>query len=886
MGNFLEMPALNKRAIITGNLDPGRTSGDKNITFMNFRPLLTILLTMAVIAGFPASAAAEAEEDEIPDILTPFERSWLKAHPNIRIAGDPHWPPFEMVDEEGNYQGIVADYVQLLEERLGYHFDRRVRSSWSDTLDAVATNELDVIAAVSVTPRREGRMLFSEYYLSYPIVMAVREETRFIGSLEELGDERVAVVKDYASQDFLLISHPNLNLVFVDTLEEGLLGVSNGDIDILISNIPSISYLVNHLGVSNIKLTGITPYTNDIAFGVRADWPILTRILDKGLETITPDERESIYKKWITFSYEEEIDYTLVWRITTVAIVVIIIFLYWNRKLSHEVAERIRSEEALRKSEERLRAAMKQAEHLAQAADSANKAKSEFLANMSHEIRTPMNAVIGYTELLEGLVSGGKQKSYLDAIKKGSRALLTIINDILDLSKIESGKLRIEYAPVDPHRLLQDVAQIFSARIAQKNLELKIKLSDELPHSLILDEVRLRQIIFNLMGNAIKFTHAGYIELSASSTTLPGEEGFVELIIGVEDSGIGIAVDQQARIFNAFEQHEGQSSRQYGGTGLGLAISKKLIEMMNGEIGIRSSLGHGSHFEIRLHHVAISTRQEELYGEAKSVKPPKFKPAKVLVVDDVDMNRQLIKEYFQGTNLTIIEALDGRAGVNLAASERPDLILMDLRMPDMDGYDATRIIKEHDDLYEIPVIALTGSTLADESRRMSMLGFADALRKPIERAVLFGAVAKYLPLQSSATKPKEKVKEKDEKTAQEKSTTDKEKSRKPDDKANIEARIVQKRMLLEELRGGLWTEWEDLKDSGDLQRVQEFAEHISDRAREYGIEGLSEYALTLQGLVAQFDLQGLQSQLSSYPSQVEMLAQEWSLCLNEASMKI
>ncbi len=841
-------------------------------------PLLLALFIIVIWMGQASPSMAEETESVPVDILTPFERSWLQAHPNIRIAGDPHWPPFEMVDEEGNYQGIVADYVQLLEQRLNQHFDRRVRKTWTETLEAVGTGELDVIAAVSVTPRREGRMLFSEYYLSYPIVMAVREEARFIGSLEELGNERVAVVKDYASQDFLLISHPNLNLVFVDTLEEGLLGVSNGDIDVLISNIPSISYLVNHLGVSNIKLTGITPYTNDISFGVRSDWPILTRILDKGLETITPDEREAIYKKWITFSYEEEIDYTLVWRITTVAIVVIIIFLYWNRKLSHEVAERIRSEEALRKSEERLRAAMKQAEHLAQAADSANKAKSEFLANMSHEIRTPMNAVIGYTELLEGLVADGKQKSYLDAIKKGSRALLTIINDILDLSKIESGKLRIEYAPVDPHRLLQDVAQIFSARIAQKNLELRIRLSDSLPHSLVLDEVRLRQIIFNLVGNAIKFTHAGYIELSATSTTLPSEEGFVELIIGVEDSGIGIAQDQQARIFHAFEQHEGQSSRQYGGTGLGLAISKKLIEMMNGEIGIRSTFGHGSQFEVRLHHVAVSTRMEEHSSETRSVKPPKFKPAVVLVVDDVEMNRQLIKEYFMGTNLTIMEAENGREGVNVAATERPDLILMDLRMPDMDGYDATRIIKEHDELYDIPIIALTGSTLADESRRMAKLGFADALRKPIERAVLFGAVARYLPLESTAVKKKAKSNVKSDKEKVEKDNSK--------DPGTTEMQVMQKRILLEELRGVLWNEWEELKDSGDLQLVQEFAERLADRAEEHQVETLNSYALFLQGLVAQFDLQGLQNQLSAYPSLVEMLAQEWALCLDEATFKI
>jgi two-component system, NarL family, sensor histidine kinase EvgS len=819
---------------------------------IGFATIVTVLLLHSPLAS------AEDEDNPLTteDILTPFERSWLAAHPQIRLAGDPNWPPFEMIDDEGDYQGIVADHIQLLEQRLGYTFQRVREGSWSETLRAVGT-DIDVIAAVAVTPRRVGRMLFSEFYLSYPIVMAVRDEMRFIGSLEELNTERVAVVKDYASQDFLLISHPNLNLVFVDTLQEGLLGVSNGDIDVLISNIPSISYLVNRLGVSNIKLTGITPYTYDIALGVRNEWPVLTRILDKGLQTITQEEREAIYKKWITFSYEEAIDYTLVWRITTVAIVVIIIFLYWNRKLSHEVAERIRSEEALRKSEERLRAAMKQAEHLAQAADAANKAKSEFLANMSHEIRTPMNAVIGYTELLEGLVKDAKQMSYLDAIKKGGRALLTIINDILDLSRVESGKLKIEYAPVDPHRLLKDVAQIFSARVAQKQLELRVDLDPKLPHSLILDEVRLRQVLFNMVGNAIKFTHRGYIELSAFADHLPDEEGFVEFIVGVEDSGIGIALDQQSRIFNAFEQHEGQSSRQYGGTGLGLAISKKLIEMMNGEIGLQSNLGQGSRFEMRLHHVPISARTEDYRGEVRAVVAPPFKPARILIVDDVELNRRLLTEHFRGTELQILEAENGHEAVNTAIRECPDLIIMDLRMPGMDGYEATRIIKEHDPLRGIPIVALTGSTMAEEFGQIEKLGFAAALRKPIERVILFDTLATYLPCQQ---RPERLPNKKAEPV-------------KPKDEAIVaDSFRYSLTGVVDALRGEIWNEWEEINDSGDISRIKLFSEHLASIARQYDIEMLGRYAEKLQLLVNRFDLQGLNHQLACYPEKVDTLA--------------
>ena len=684
--------------------------------------LLTLSAWLAVAQQASAADSPEASADT--DILTPFERSWLQAHPDILLAGDPNWPPFEIVDEEGDYRGIVADYIQLLEERLGFRFQRGWDSGWSETLQAMGTG-IDVVAAVAVTPRKQGRMLFTERYLSYPIVMVVREETRFIGSLEELDNERVAVVKDYASQDFLLINHPDVNMVFVDTLQKGLLAVSNGDIDVLLSNIPSISYLSNRLGISNIKLTGITPYTYGIALGVRNEWPVLTRILNKGLRTITKQERERIIKKWTAFSYEEAVDYTLVWRITSVALVVIIIFLYWNRKLSDEITERIRSEEALRKSEKLLRAAMKQAEHLTQAADSANKAKSEFLANMSHEIRTPMHAVIGYTELLEGQVSGTRQKSYIDAIKKGSRALLTILNDILDLSRVESGKLKLEYTPVDLHRLLQDVAQIFSARISQKQLELKVNLDASLPQELILDENRLRQVIFNMISNAIKFTHKGYIELSASVVNIPGEEGFVELIVAVEDSGIGIAPDQQSRIFNAFEQHEGQSSRQYGGTGLGLAISKKLIEMMNGQIGLQSRLGKGSRFELRLHHVPVSACLEEYRNEALSV------------VDH-------------------IKPASGKS--------------------------------EHN--------SSSGVLKAEE------------------------LAAEILPV----------------------------------------------------LRGELWHEWEEIKDSGDISRIKAFTDRLADLARQYHLEVLVQYADSMNGLAGRFDLQGLSQQLASYPEKIEALS--------------
>ncbi|RMF14915.1 MAG: response regulator [Gammaproteobacteria bacterium] len=796
-----------------------------------------------------SALAVQAEEPpQGGDLLTPFERQWLEAHPNIRMAGHPHWPPFEMFDEEESYQGMVADYVRLVEERLGYTFSHVHFGSWTETLDALAERQIDAIASVAITPRREGRMLFTDTFFNFPIVMAVRDDMPFLGSLEELENERVAVVKDYATADYLLISHPNLNMQFVRSLEEGLLKLSNGEVDVLISNIPSISYLVNQLGLSNIKITGITPYTYEVAMGVRTEWPILANILNKALASITEEEHEAIYKKWIRFSYEQRIDYALVWRIVGVASLVVFIFLYWNRKLSREVAERIRSEEALRQSEDKLRQAMRHAEHLAEDAEAANRAKSEFLANMSHEIRTPMNAVIGYTELLENELTGERQRSYLEAIKKGSRALLTIINDILDLSKIESGKMHLEWLPVNPRRLIEDIAHIFSGRIQQKGLAFDVDIDPNLPETLLLDEVRLRQILFNLMANAIKFTHEGRIRLAITATPNLDDPGHVELVISVKDTGIGIAPDQQQRIFHAFEQHEGQSNRQYGGTGLGLAITKKLVEMMNGEIGVVSQPGQGSRFEVRLHRVAVSDRPEIRQASSRPVKAPDFAPCTLLVADDIELNRSLLREHFKDTSVAIVEAVDGEQCVNLARRHKPDLILMDLRMPRLDGRDAIRLLKSDRRTRAIPVIALTGSALADEMPRVRQLGFADALRKPVERSVLFAMVSRYLP-QNEA------------------------KQARKSSHRNFTPKLT-RAQLADLLTGPVRDEWDALKDSGDLARIQAFVKHLSDLARQAGDTELAEYAQRLQTALAQFNLQTMHADLRRFPEQIERLASE------------
>ncbi len=269
---------------------------------------------------------------------------------------------------------------------------------------------------------------------------------------------------------------------------------------------------------------------------------------------------------------------------------------------------------------------------------------------MSHEIRTPLNAVTGLSELLSSLVTDEKQKSYLEAIKSSGKNLLILINDILDLSKIEAGKVEIQYSTVDLRILSQEIEQVFALQASKKDIQFKIDIGSELPSSLQLDEIRLRQVLLNIVGNAIKFTEKGYIQLSAKAVQKQDETVF-DIHISVEDTGIGISEKNIDNIFDSFKQQDEQSSSQYGGTGLGLAISKRLIEMMNGKILVDSTVGKGSIFKIIINDVKAKDTEAPAVKERFHHEHTHFEKGKVLVVDDVASNRHLLKELLNKVNL-------------------------------------------------------------------------------------------------------------------------------------------------------------------------------------------------------------------------------------------
>ncbi|MBU3915466.1 response regulator [bacterium] len=395
---------------------------------------------------------------------------------------------------------------------------------------------------------------------------------------------------------------------------------------------------------------------------------------------------------------------------------------------------------------DQLKSQQKVLEHAVVAATASNKAKSEFLANMSHEIRTPMNAILGFAEILKSRESDPKKSRFINNIYANGSALLNIINDILDLSKVEAGKIELRYTALSIHSLLDELKVIFDRKISDKGLEFIIDIEEDIPQALVLDETRLRQLLINLIGNAVKFTETGHIRLSARVIVPEAEQGSqVDLFFDVEDTGMGIPKEAHERVFEAFEQSDVKKNAFFGGTGLGLAISKKLAEIMGGTISVESEINSGSVFRVELKDVeiAVGGKPEKENNALFNPDTIAFDPARILIVDDIDYNRELLTQYLKNWSFIIEEAVNGKEMLEKAHLSRPDLILLDMKMPIMDGYQAAEILKQDENLKDIPVIAITASALTTDEERIRGL-CASYLRKPVSRSDLIKQLMKFI----------------------------------------------------------------------------------------------------------------------------------------------
>jgi PAS domain S-box-containing protein len=405
-------------------------------------------------------------------------------------------------------------------------------------------------------------------------------------------------------------------------------------------------------------------------------------------------------------------------------------------KIARDVTERKQAEDALRQATEAARQAQIEAE-------SANRAKTEFLAVMSHEIRTPLNSISGFIDLLTSTTElTPKQRRYARLVKSANAALLTVVNDILDFSKVEAGQLELDRHVFSPANLVQDAVAIVVPTAAANNLALTAAIDPETPQWVVGDHARLRQVLLNLLNNAVKFTEKGSIRLDVRPEVATSD-GRERLRFSVSDTGVGISPEQQQRLFKKFSQADSSVNRRHGGSGLGLAICKRLVELMDGEIGLVSEVGEGSTFWFT---AAMPRASAPAPEAAEPALGPRGGKARILVIDDIETNLEIVEAYLEDNGYLVDCVSSGLEAIQMLGSKTYDLVLMDIQMPVMDGVAATRRIRAlPPPIRDIPIIAMTGNVLPQQVRSFLDAGMNDHVGKPIERAKLYNNILRWLP---------------------------------------------------------------------------------------------------------------------------------------------
>jgi signal transduction histidine kinase/DNA-binding NarL/FixJ family response regulator len=509
--------------------------------------------------------------------------------------------------------------------------------------------------------------------------------------------------------------------------------------------------------------------------------------------------------------------------------------LYLSRiALSKEKNERLLAEQAIR-------------------AESAAREKSAFLANMSHEIRTPMNAILGFSDLLiSDLPSTGKARQRVQAIRESASSLLQLINDILDLSKIDAGVIELHLEPTDLYEVSEFMRTVFAEQAARKGLQFVHQLEPTLPHALMLDRSRLRQVLVNLIGNAIKFTDRGHVKLSVRWESHPTRRGAGVLEIEIADTGVGIPEDKQAEIFRPFVQVNPQRAGEKQGSGLGLSIVHRLTERMGGKVSLESQEGKGTRFRLRFPDVAISVRLPN-HARADLIEEVDFddlKPSDILVVDDNASNRELVAGYLEQSDHRLRFAVNGREALERVREKLPDVVLMDIRMPEMDGHTALAELRKIPGTELLPVIAVTASSMIDDEQVLRGY-FAGYIRKPFSRQLLFHELAAFLPRRAriSVTTPSEPV-------------------------STSTAPIVVTRQspeFIQALRRIETGRWREVSDSGAISEVKDFAQRLITLSGTSACLPLRDYSTALLQDAEEYAILRMEQRLKDFPALVRSL---------------
>jgi len=404
--------------------------------------------------------------------------------------------------------------------------------------------------------------------------------------------------------------------------------------------------------------------------------------------------------------------------------------------------------------QQKLSKAIREVREAKEAAETANRAKGEFLANISHEIRTPMNAIIGMTNLAINMNLSDQLRNYLTTVQTSANSLLILINDVVDFSKIEAGKLELEFAEFDLNNTMNYISSMLSAKIVGKGIKMIILVDDDIPCALVGDSLRLGQILVNLTNNAVKFTESGEIKISVSLVQKTEDKAILKF--SVKDTGIGIIPEHVPKLFTPFTQADSSTTRHYGGTGLGLSICKRLVNMMRGEIGVKSEPGKGSSFYFTAEFgiqqavagahecepLLFNSEDQTTYQMKEAIK--KIRGSRILLVEDNFINQQVANEILKGADVILEIVSNGKDAIEAVCNKSFSAVLMDIQMPGMDGYEATKRIRGIENNPSLPIIAMTAHAMKGDREKCIEAGMNDYVAKPIDTAQLYITLAKWI----------------------------------------------------------------------------------------------------------------------------------------------
>lgn len=690
------------------------------------RKLGWVFILLIVLSGIPSFCYASDNSIN----WSPNELAFMEEHPVIKLGVDPKFVPFEFYDETGQYQGLTSDYLKIISEKTGLKFEITENLSWTEAYEKALRGEIDMLPAVSKTPAREQYFLFSEPYYYFKRVIVIRNTTKNINNLEDLYGQTVAVQKNSSHHSYLA-DYPQINLSLYDSVESALTAVANGTETVFVGNLATTNYLIRSTGLTNLKFVAFeADKQQGLYFASRSDWPELVSIINKTLATITPEEKIVINNKWI--GVEVETDYGPIYQIIMIIggiiLIIWLVSIYWILRLHREIAKRkiIQSDLEIAKSE----------------AEAANNIKSSFLARMSHEIRTPLNAIIGMSYLAKKTQVTGTQKMYLDRITQSANTMLSIINDILDYSKIESGKIELERVSFNLDLVIQDVINIVSFKIEEQRIGFKMAKDSKIPNCYFGDAKRIEQILLNLINNAAKFTTVG--EVSLDIRMIAKQANQYHLTFSVSDTGIGMSEDQIKNLFDPFSQGDASINRRFGGTGLGLSIVKSLVEMMSGEIQVYSSEGEGSTFIVKL------VLEEDVESEKeyqKQVQALYFNDIKTLVLEKTGSNMNIIDSYLSAFGMHCELTTSPVSAINMLElnngkfSDPFDLLILDYDTPGGGGFKFIEMLQENKRITKKPkIIMLLPMLREDLFDRLDDAGVDVGIGKPIIPSILYNGI--------------------------------------------------------------------------------------------------------------------------------------------------